>query len=386
MTLNFNRNLFRWILIVSSFIIITLILWNTYSFFQKFKEEERAKMETWSIAQIDLNSNNDLNANINQVTSHVITETILSTPVLVLNDKQNLYSSQNISEALLQDSTSVQKLIAKFSSENQPIPVLVDGEVSLMIYYGNSPILNKLKYYPLFLLLIIVLFAAVVFFFYKSTKNAEQNRLWTGMAKETAHQIGTPLSSLVGWTEILKSENVNHEYITEIEKDINRLKTITDRFSKIGSIPILEPLDVVELTRNSYEYLKARSSKLIDFSFTAPEETLPAEVNPQLFSWTIENLVKNAIDAMKGKGALTISIEKTPNIVLVNISDTGKGISKSNFKKIFEPGYTTKTRGWGLGLSLSKRIIEDYHQGKIRVLKSELGSGSTFQIALRLQG
>ena len=206
------------------------------------------------------------------------------------------------------------------------------------------------------------------------------------MAKETAHQIGTPLSSLVGWTEILKSENVNHEYITEIEKDINRLKTITDRFSKIGSIPILEPLDVVELTRNSYEYLKARSSKLIDFSFTAPEETLPAEVNPQLFSWTIENLVKNAIDAMKGKGALTISIEKTPNIVLVNISDTGKGISKSNFKKIFEPGYTTKTRGWGLGLSLSKRIIEDYHQGKIRVLKSELGSGSTFQIALRLQG
>jgi len=386
MTLNFNRNLFRWILIFSSFVIITLILWNTYSFFQKFKEEERAKMETWSIAQIDLNSNNDLNANINQVTSHVITETILSTPVLVLNDKQNLYSSQNISEALLQDSTSIQKLITKFSSENQPIPVLVDGEVSLMIYYGNSPILNKLKYYPLFLLLIIVLFAAVVFFFYKSTKNAEQNRLWTGMAKETAHQIGTPLSSLVGWTEILKSENVNPEYIAEIEKDINRLQTITDRFSKIGSIPILEPLDVVELTKNSYEYLKTRSSKLIDFSFTAPDETLPAEVNPQLFSWTIENLVKNAIDAMKGKGGLNISIEKTPNIVLVNVSDTGKGISKSNFKKIFEPGYTTKTRGWGLGLSLSKRIIEDYHQGKIRVLKSELGSGSTFQIALRLQG
>ncbi|WP_115461003.1 sensor histidine kinase [Winogradskyella aurantiaca] len=386
MTLNFNRNLFRWILIISSFVIITLILWNTYSFFQKFKEEERAKMETWSIAQIDLNSNNDLNANINQVTSHVITETILSTPVLVLNDKQNLYSSQNISEALLQDSASVQKLIVKFSSENQPIPVLVDGKVSLMIYYGNSPILNKLKYYPLFLLLIIVLFAAVVFFFYKSTKNAEQNRLWTGMAKETAHQIGTPLSSLVGWTEILKSENVNPEYITEIEKDINRLQTITDRFSKIGSIPILENLDVVELTKNSYEYIKARSSKLIDFSFSAPEESLHAHVNPQLFSWTIENLVKNAIDAMKGKGALNISIEKTSNIVLVNISDTGKGISKSNFKKIFEPGYTTKARGWGLGLSLSKRIIEDYHQGKIRVLKSEIGVGSTLQIALRLQG
>ena len=203
------------------------------------------------------------------------------------------------------------------------------------------------------------------------------------MAKETAHQIGTPLSSLVGWTEILKTEQLNPEYILEIEKDINRLKTITERFSKIGSIPTLEPMDVVKITEESYDYLKSRSSKLVVFNFESPKNEIPAMISPQLFSWTIENLVKNAIDAMKGKGSLKLSISSDNTTVYVNVSDTGKGIPKSNFNKIFEPGYTTKTRGWGLGLSLAKRIIEDYHDGKIKVQHSELNKGTTFQISLR---
>ncbi len=190
------------------------------------------------------------------------------------------------------------------------------------------------------------------------------------MAKETAHQIGTPLSSLVGWTEILKSENVNPEYITEMEKDISRLETITDRFSKIGSVPNLEQHDLVEETKATFYYLQKRTSKLINFQLNVPEKPIYVEMNPQLFSWTIENLVKNGIDAMKGKGKITISIEQNSKYAFLHITDTGKGLTKSEFKRIFTPGYTTKKRGWGLGLSLAKRIIEEYHNGKIRVLKS----------------
>jgi signal transduction histidine kinase len=234
------------------------------------------------------------------------------------------------------------------------------------------------------LLLIIFLFGAVAFFFYRSTKIAEQNKLWTGMAKETAHQIGTPLSSLVGWTEILRSENVNPDYIIEIEKDINRLQTITERFSKIGSMPTLEKLDIVNETLESYDYLKARSSDLIDFEISAPDQSIYVNLNKQLYSWTVENLVKNAIDAMKGKGQISISIFQEGKDVKINITDSGKGIPKTKFSKIFDPGYTSKKRGWGLGLSLAKRIIEDYHQGKIKVLHSEVGKGTTMQISLKL--
>lgn len=204
------------------------------------------------------------------------------------------------------------------------------------------------------------------------------------MAKETAHQIGTPLSSLVGWAEILKTENVNPEYIKEIEKDIDRLETITERFSKVGSIPSLKKADIVAETRDSYEYLKSRTSKLINFSLITPDEPIYVQLNPQLFSWTIENLVKNGIDAMKGKGDITIAIEQNNKNALISISDTGKGISKKNFKRVFTPGFTSKKRGWGLGLSLAKRIITEYHNGKIRVSKSTLGKGTTMEIALKI--
>jgi len=379
-----NRNIIRWIIIVSSLIIISLILWNTYTFFQKFKAEERVKINTWSVAQIDFIKNiDDLDKDVNNVTSHVLTEMTTSTPMLVIDANGEVNNYINIEESKLSDSLKVQKIIKKFSNENQPIEVRVGKETIQTIYYGNSPLLNKLKYYPLALLLIILLFAAVVYFFYRSSKNAEQNKLWTGMAKETAHQIGTPLSSLVGWAEILKSENVKQEYITEIEKDISRLQTITERFSKIGSAPTLKKTDIIEATNSSFDYLKTRSSKLVNFEIQSLDKEVNVNLNPQLYSWTIENLVKNAIDAMKGKGDLKLMISQNEKQVFINISDTGKGILKNHFQKIFEPGYTTKKRGWGLGLSLAKRIIEDYHNGKIKVLKSEIGKGTTIQISLK---
>ncbi len=375
-----HSNAFRWIIIASSFIIVSLILWKTYEFFQHFKEEERTKMENWSFAQNELvNSENNTNLNLTLKILHSNT----TTPMLVINQDGSLDTSNNIDEKQLKNQDAINKLIERFKSENTPIDIRYEGKVFSTIYYGNSPLLNKLKYYPLALLLIVFLFGAVIFFFYRSNKNATQNKLWSGMAKETAHQIGTPLSSLIGWTEILKTENVNADYISEMEKDIDRLKTITERFSKIGSLPTLETADIIKETTESYDYLKARSSKLIEFEITTPEDDIPVELNKQLYSWCIENLVKNAIDAMKGRGKLSIAISQLENDVKITVTDTGKGISKKDFHKIFEPGFTTKKRGWGLGLSLTKRIIEDFHNGKINVLESEKGKGTTIQINLK---
>lgn len=369
-------NTFRWVLIMVSFIIVLLILWNTYSFFQKFKEEERVKMENWSFAQNEL-INSDDNTNLNLTLKILNSNT--TTPMIVINKDGSLNSYNNIDTLRIKDSIYIEKLIAKFKSENNPIEV----KPFSTIYYGNSPLLNKLKYYPLALLLIIFLFASVIYFFYKSNKIAEQNKLWSGMAKETAHQIGTPLSSLIGWTEILKTENINSEYIQEIEKDIDRLQTITERFSKIGSLPELKTSNIVAETKDAYDYLKRRSSDLIDFKLEIPDIEIPVKLNKQLYAWTIENLVKNGIDAMKGRGKIIIKIEQLEDNVQIYISDTGKGISKQKFNKIFEPGYTTKKRGWGLGLSLTKRIVEDFHKGKIKVLESTIGKGTTIQINLK---
>lgn len=382
MTLTINKNMIRWIIVIASFIIISLILWNTYIFFQNFKAEERNKMQNWSAAQTEFIKTDTNNTNLD-LTLQILNSN-KTTPMIAVNKDGSIGTFNNVDESKMKDPQYAQMLIEKFKNENKPIEVLFEGKVYSTIYYGNSSLLNKLKYYPLALLLIIFLFSAVVFFFYRSSKIAEQNKLWTGMAKETAHQIGTPLSSLVGWAEILRSENVNPSYITEIEKDIYRLQTITERFSKIGSMPTLEKMDIVKETLESYDYLKARSSDLIDFDISVPKETLNVNLNKQLFGWTIENLVKNAIDAMKGKGQISIAILHEDKLVKINISDTGKGISKKQFSKIFEPGYTSKKRGWGLGLSLAKRIIEDYHQGKIKVLHSEIGKGTTMQISLKL--
>lgn len=379
-----NRNILRWVIVVASFAIISLILWNTYVFFQHFKAEERAKMNGWTFSYSEFSKDlYNTEAEINKVAEYFVLDSTLTTPMLLLDNNKNIMSFRNIDSLKVSDSLMLSKLIFKLRKENVPIEIDFGNSTSGILYYGNSPLLNKLKYYPLALVLIIVLFAAVAFFFYKSSRVATQNKLWTGMAKETAHQIGTPLSSLIGWTEILKMENVDPNHILEIEKDINRLQTITDRFSKIGSIPKLEISNIVNETKESFDYLKTRSSKLVNFEFMATNEVINVNLNKQLYSWTIENLVKNAIDAMKGKGEIKIEVVPNDKYVHVRVSDTGKGIPKTRFKKIFEPGFTSKKRGWGLGLSLAKRIVEDYHDGKIKVISSEIGKGTTIQVSLK---
>lgn len=373
-----KRNITRWLIILASFFIVIVILWNTYVFFQIFKKEERLKMELWVEAQKTL-ANATVDTELDLPLS--IIQSNSSNPMIEANSEDVILNKNNIEQEIAEDSLQLRKVFNKIKSENKPIKMSLLNNDYRLIYYGNSPLLNKLKYYPIALVLIIILFGAVVYNFYRATKMAAQNKLWAGMAKETAHQIGTPLSSLIGWLEILKLDNVEASTIKEIEKDIDRLQTITDRFSKIGSEPVLEQRDIIEETKNSFDYLKSRTSKQVAFTFTCPDQPILIPLNPILHSWTIENLVKNAIDAMKGKGKLDITISEGKNKVKINITDNGKGIPKNQFTKIFEPGFTTKKRGWGLGLSLTKRIVQDYHKGNIKVTNSEIGKGTTIQVS-----
>ncbi|MFK5983339.1 MAG: HAMP domain-containing sensor histidine kinase [Flavobacteriaceae bacterium] len=378
-----NTSITRWVFFTFSVGIITLIMWNTFSFFKRLKENERTKMEIWATAQEDFNKSEQLNVTFSDTSLEVI-QSNTTTPMISYSPKEGTYIHRNISEKDINTTKKRDQLIKLFTEEYKPLEVIYEGEVIQVIYFGNSPIINKIKYYPAFLILIMLLFFFAIYFFFRTAKAAEQNKLWAGMAKETAHQIGTPLSSLVGWTEILRSENVNPEYILEMEKDIDRLQTITERFSKVGSIPKIVKTDVVSETKTAIDYLRSRTSKLINFSLDIPDSPLFVNLNPQLYGWTIENLVKNGIDAMKGKGDINIKITTNLKSVFIQISDTGKGISKRDFSRIFSPGFTTKKRGWGLGLSLAKRIIEEYHNGKIYVVKSSSESGTTMEIALKL--
>jgi two-component system, sporulation sensor kinase D len=374
-----RKNTTRWIIIFASFLIISLILWNTYTFFQIFKNEERLKMNLWANAQktlINAGENTDVELPLQIFSNNT------SIPI-VLTENDSIINTVNIDDEIIKNGDKAAIFLSTLKNENEPIVIeYVPGKFQ-KLYYGNSALLNKLKYYPIALLLIIVLFAALVYNFYKSTKMATQNKLWAGMAKETAHQIGTPLSSLIGWVEILKADNVEKSITLEIEKDIERLQTITERFSKIGSEPVLENKDIIEETLQSYNYLQSRFSKQIEFTFESPSSPIFVMLNPTLHSWIIENLVKNAIDAMKGRGKLSLQIQQDSELVRINVSDSGNGIHKNHFKTIFEPGFTTKKRGWGLGLSLTKRIVEEYHKGEIKVLSSDIGKGTTMQVSLK---
>ena len=374
-----RRNTTRWIIIFASFLIISLILWNTYTFFQIFKNEERLKMNLWANAHktlINAGENTDLELPLQIFSNNT------SIPI-ILTENDSIINTRNIDQEIVKDKKMSNSFLSGLKAQNDPIVIEYAPGKFQKLYYGNSALLNKLKYYPIALLLIIVLFGGLVYNFYRSTKMATQNKLWAGMAKETAHQIGTPLSSLIGWVELLKAENIDESITLEIEKDIERLQTITDRFSKIGSEPKLENMDIVAETLKTYDYLKSRFSKQVEFTFAAPKAPIMVSLNPTLHSWTIENLVKNAIDAMKGRGKVALEIVQEGHHVTINVSDNGSGIQKNQFKTIFEPGFTTKKRGWGLGLSLTKRIVEEYHKGSIKVLNSEIGKGTTMQVSLK---
>ena len=368
-----------WLLV--AFFIVALILWNTNILFQNLKKEERAKMELWSMAQREFVENNT----VNNLTFQVLQQTWIN-PMIHVNDQEKIIGHKNIDwDPALEDSLAIYKRLEKIKKENQPILIRYKDSLTSInqkLYYGDSVLLKKLQYYPLALLLIIFLFGAVLYFVFKTSRVSEQNRLWAAMAKETAHQIGTPLSSMIGWITILKEQQTN-EPLNEMEKDIERLQVITERFSKVGSLPELTQSDVVKEIQNTLLYLEKRSSKLIQFKYELPKKAIHIPLNAQLFSWTLENLINNSIDAMKGKGILSLNFFEGQKTIALDISDTGSGIKKENFKRIFNPGFSTKKRGWGLGLSLAKRIISDYHKGKIGIKSSVLGKGTTFQIVLK---
>ena len=377
-----NTLIFKRIAVLISLIIVSLILWNTYIFFQKFKTEERVKMESYGDATQELNTLNlaDLNKETSLLPLKIIQKN-KNTPLILVSSTGKIKGFKNLDSIKSLDPNYLKEQLEIMKKQNKPITINYLGQTDY-IYYKDSDLLNKLTYYPLALILILFLFLAVIYLFYSSNKIAETNKLWTGMAKETAHQIGTPLSSLLGWIAILKMEKTDDTYIKEIEKDVVRLNTIANRFSKIGSTPKLKKENIVTVTKQAYDYLESRSSKQIVFYFNASDTEIITNLNLELFGWVIENLIKNAIDAMQKEGVLELKIENALKKVKITVSDTGKGMPKKLFKQIFKPGFTTKKRGWGLGLSLSRRIIEDYHKGQIFVQKSEIDKGTIFEILL----
>ena len=372
-----NTKLLNWLIIIFSSLVIFTILWNTFLFVQNFKIEERNKMELWSLATLELVN---IDGEISNLTLEVLKKNT-STPMIKV-DSNGLIEINNIPNLDINDTVLVKKLIKKFESENKPIEINFGKEKISTLYYGNSSLLNKIKYYPIALLIIAAIFGFIAFLFFKNAKIAQMNKLWSGMAKETAHQIGTPLSSLMGWTELLKNKYDNENYLNEIEKDINRLNIISDRFSKIGSEPLLSNFNISKEIEKTVNYLSDRISNNISVKFLDKESEFFTRINPQLFGWCVENIIKNSIDAIKDEGEIKIFIEENENKISIYFEDNGIGVSKSDFRNIFNPGFTSKERGWGLGLSLAKRIIEDYHSGEIKVHKSELNVGTTMVIIL----
>lgn len=367
----------------AAFAIVGLIVWNTNMLFHQMRAEEREKMELWAMAQKE----SIQNTNLSNLTFEVLQQTG-GNPMIQVNESGQILQFRNIDwNADESDSVELNQILKKIKKENPPILIQYRNDtgellINQKLYYGNSELLKKLQYYPLALLLIIFLFGAVVYFVFKTAQIAEQNRLWAAMAKETAHQIGTPLTSILGWLTLLKEKNPEAMALSEIEKDVDRLKVISERFSKVGSLPELNDQDLIRVAQQTVSYLQKRTSSKVEFTTSWPTKPILLKLNEQLLSWTLENLIKNGIDAMKGKGKLRVSIGLKGDQAEILVSDTGAGISRENSLKIFNPGFSTKKRGWGLGLSLAKRIVVDYHKGKIGIKKTALGKGTEIQILL----
>ena len=368
------------------FIVVVFILWNTYILFQTVKNEERKKIKLWAMAQKELIESN----NPSNITFEVLQQVAIN-PIIQVDNHENIIGYKNIDwNPNRKDSLELYNELKKIKKENEPILIKYQDSINKSIsinqkvYYGDSLMLKKLQYYPLALLLIILLFAIVIYFIFWTAKISEQNRLWASMAKETAHQIGTPLTSLFGWITLFKEKKDNSNFLlSEIEKDLKRLKIITNRFSKIGSSPKLNPTDIVFITNKTLSYLSKRLSKLIIFNVLIPKKKILIPLDPELYSWTLENIIKNGVDSMKGKGNIKFLLTEGKDVVNIEITDYGSGIEKNLHDKIFLPGYTSKKTGWGLGLSLAKRIIVDYHKGLIEIKKSLPGKGTTIKIVLK---
>ena len=373
----------RWkkLLLILALLISAGSLWYTNRLVIKLQEEEKKKIEIWAKATGSLSSttvDTDVQFQLEIIQNN---STI---PAILTNSNNEKQSSINIDYLKSLDPNYIKEQIAEMKAQHNPIEITFADNQKNYIYYKDSIILTQLKYYPYFQLLVIALFLFVSYLAFSTSRKAEQNQVWVGMAKETAHQLGTPLSSLIAWLEIIKGKSPDDEFVIELEKDVQRLSTITDRFSKIGSAPALKKENLTTVIENAIGYIRTRSSSKVIFSLeNAQQYDVEAPLNIALFDWVLENIFKNAIDAMSGEGNIHVKITDQQQFAYIDISDTGKGIPKSKYKDVFKPGFTSKSRGWGLGLSLSKRIVEEYHEGQIFVKSSELNKGTTFRIVLK---
>lgn len=346
-------------------------------------KDERVKVEQWVEAGKFL-----INAPVDADTKlpSLIRNEQKSIPIIETDEKDSIVSFINIDSAkAAADKDYVQKKLKLFKTQNNPIILEVNKEPLLInkYYYGHSQVLLQVQYYPIVQLFIVALFILITLFSLQARNKSTQNQVWAGMAKETAHQLGTPVTSLQGWVEMLKENAGNEQIATEIEKDVKRLRLVSDRFGKIGSTPQLEPNNVVRQVEEMVEYIRKRTTEKVHLEVKRAQSDMIASISPPLFDWVIENLLKNALDAMDGKGSIIVEMTEEERTIIIDVTDTGKGIAFQNISRVFKPGFTTKKRGWGLGLSLSKRIIEQYHKGQLYVKHSELGKGTTFRIVLK---
>jgi K+-sensing histidine kinase KdpD len=365
------------ILIVSGTIFYSQYLAN------KIANEEKKKVEEWVEASTSIL--NPSNNGDTRLALRIIQDNT-DIPIIWTNEKDSIIDHKNLDSSKASDKNYVKNKLDKLKAINDPI-IWKDPLDSTRInkyYYGHTALLNEVQYYPLVQLFIVGLFIIVTLLALRSRYRSVQNQVWAGMAKETAHQLGTPVSSLEGWVEMLKQNGISEKIVRELEKDVDRLRLVSDRFGKIGSKPQLEESNIVTQISIMVEYVRKRAAGRVNFSIdTHGQQEITAKISEPLFDWVIENLLKNALDAMEGKGAITVDIRNSAENITIDVTDTGKGISKPNISRVFNPGFTTKKRGWGLGLSLSKRIINQYHKGEIFVKSSEVGKGTTFRILLK---
>ena len=390
------RQLLNWrsLLALIAILIVSGTVWYSSHLADKIEKDERKKVELWveAVTSISNPSNNETG-----LASMITLKNEI--PIIETTEKDSITTWVNLDSSrveegwkkndtlrILNNNSYLQNKLKSFRSENKSIDWNdpLNPARKNKYYYGHSPLLDEVRYYPLVQLLIVGLFILITLMALRSNYRSTQNQVWAGMAKETAHQLGTPVSSLEGWIEILRETHAHESFFPEIEKDVSRLRLVTDRFGKIGSTPQLEENNIIAQVKNMVEYIRKRAGGKVSFTLdTHGLESIPVKISAPLFDWVIENLLKNALDAMEGRGSIKIDIQNDEKNAVIDVSDTGKGISSQNINKVFKPGFTTKKRGWGLGLSLSKRIIEQYHKGSLTVKQSEIGKGTTFRIVLK---
>lgn len=379
--LNFLKRINSWVIYFILTFIVAGIALSSFFLIKHLREKETERIRTLATAMRYL-QDTEIDSRITELAFYVVDEN-QDLPIIVTDKNKNLLESRGISDEILKDKEKLKAKMIEMENKYPPFEIQLPDFNNQYLYYDNSDLMNYLRFYPYLLALFISLYLVFSFWFLRLLKKTDEGFVWAGLAKETAHQIGTPLSSMIGWVEIMKLEDENGMGVKELEKDVERLKTISERFSKIGSIPALNDLDINETVQQNFDYLKSRISTKVDFTLRKTYEPVLIPHSRILMSWVIENLIKNAVDAMKGEGKLELSLYKKNKSVYIDVTDTGSGMTKQQIRNAFKPGFSTKKRGWGLGLSLTKRVVTEYHKGDVKIANSEVGKGTTFRIVLR---